>query len=268
MRSAEELKPADVPLPVAGRHRLEQERVYFLELKATGNRDLREALILNYVPLVNRIARQASRSRKELFEDLAQVGYLGLIKAVDHFDPAREVQFVTYATHQIFGEIRHYLRDKSSPIKAPRWLKHLNKQLAGALSVLVQRHRRFPSIEELSREMNVTEEGVLALLRTNQLLVSHSLEHLSNSPEFLHNIDHIKSIEHRSFQLPVEDQISLHQAMETLRLAERRIIYLFFYYDLTQSEIGGRLGISQRQVSRIIRRALVKLKAFLFSGGA
>lgn len=236
----------------------------FYQLKATRNPELREKTICHYIYLVNRIARKASFVHKEAFDDLTQIGYIGLIKAVDHFNPEKEVKFITYATHQIIGEIRHYLRDKISSIKSPRWLSQLNCQMAQSLNVLMQRLKRFPTIEELSKEMNITEEGLLELLRMNQLLSSQSLDDREHSQELFGKIEKIRSRELRDFQLPIEDQLTLHQALEKLRLFERRIVFLFFFYDLTQSEIGQQLGISQKQVSRIIQKSLNKLKEILF----
>lgn len=236
----------------------------FLELKATKDSNIREALICYYIPLVNRIARRSAFLHRESFEDLAQVGYIGLIKAVDNFDPNKDVKFITYATHQIFGEIRHYLRDKVLPIKAPRWLSQLNRSMAQSLNVLTQQLKRLPTVAELSKEMNITEEGLLEVLKMNHLISSKSMDDVENSKELIGKIEKIRAREYKNFQLPVEDKISVQQAIETLAPVARRVIYLFFYYDLTQSEIGDKLGISQRQVSRVIYRSLDKLKNLLF----
>lgn len=236
----------------------------FIELQTTKDPVIRESLICRHIPLVNRIARRIAFSRHEVFEDLSQAGYLGLIKSIDYFDPVKDVKFITYATHHIFGEIRHYLRDRAIPIKAPRWLAQLNRQLAKSMNVLIQQLKRFPTISELSKDMNIAEEGLLELLKMNHTLTSKSLDDTVYSEELLGQIDKIKSQELRTFQLPLEDKICIHQAVDTLAPIARRIIYLFFYYDLTQVEIGDKLGMSQRQVSRIMHRSLDKLKAILF----
>ena len=159
----EELEVAEEPISVLGQSKdtscvpkIEPLRAKFLELKATKDSNIREALICYYIPLVNRIARRSAFLHRESFEDLAQVGYIGLIKAVDNFDPHKDVKFITYATHQIFGEIRHYLRDRVLPIKAPRWLSQLNRSMAQALNLLTQQLKRLPTVAELSKEMNIS----------------------------------------------------------------------------------------------------------------
>lgn len=231
------------------------------------NRDskLRSDLIFRHLPLVETLARRfLFRAHGEPLEDLVQVGTIGLIKALDRFDPNKAAQFATYATHQIVGEIRHYLRDKSDLIRHPRWLRFVTYQMLQESERLAQQLGRFPGAREIADSLNITEESVVEILRLNETLSQTTLD--GSERESLRRAqEKIRSQRLVSFQLPMEDKISLFNALEKLVEAERKAVYLFFYYDLTQSEIGKQLGLSQRAVSRLIQKALSKLKALLTS---
>lgn len=227
------------------------------------NAELRANLIFQHIPLVESIARRfLFKSHGEPLEDLVQVGAIGLIKAVDRYNPAKQVQFNTFATHEITGEIRHYLRDKINLIKQPRWLHYLNYRVFSESEHLAQELGRFPSPKEIAERLNIEEDGVLAVLQINEMLSRRTLdEHEDNPFEALQS--KIRSRHLVSFQLPIEDKIVLSTAMQKLMDLERQVIYLFFYYDLTQSEIGKRVGLSQRSVSRVLEKGLHQLKEIL-----
>lgn len=227
---------------------------------------VRAAIISRYLHLAESVARRYfPRGRGEPLEDLVQVGIVGLIKAVDRFDPSKEAQFATYATHQIVGEIRHYLRDKADLIKHPRWLSFLTYQVNNESEKLAQKLGRHPTPGEIADSLNITEEGVLEILRLNETLSSMSLDEDRMDWSFESVQRKIRSQRMVSFQLPIEDKIVLMNAMERLVVLEKKAIYLFFYHDLTQGEIGEQLGVSQRTVSRVIAKGLGRLKEMLSS---
>jgi RNA polymerase sigma-B factor len=199
----------------------------------------------------------------EFPDDLMQVGYIGLIKAADNFNPQKGVKFSTYATHCIEGEIRHYVRDKTTTIKIPRWLKSIEAEMSCFVDSFMQSNSRLPSLKDISEHVNISEDGIVELLKVRNII---SLSELPDGRKDTINLNLIKSNQYENFKLPIEDRIVLEQAMEKLRDIERNIIYLFFYKDLTQTQIAGNLGLSQRKVSRMLAGALNKLKNFVFPG--
>jgi len=230
----------------------------FAEYWATRSRELRDGLVVRHMPLVNQIAQTFARTAGHR-EDLRQVGYVGLIKAVERFDPGLGVPFDAYARTVISGEISHYLRDLAPALRVPRWYRTLNRRMHESHERLVGRLKREPTIDELAEEMNVTADGVREI---NRLRDSYNLASLSEdrpAPGTAH-IDAIKSRRYETFQLPVEDRIALDRAIERLAEVERNLIYLFFYKDLTQTEIARRLGFSQKHISRLLANSLKKLK--------
>jgi len=236
-----------------------EDEELFLEYSRTRSAAIREELICRNLNLVPSLVRRF-RESGESFEDLSQVGYIGLIKAVDGFNPQREVKFSTYATHCITGEIRHHLRDRIDSIKRPRWLQDLTRKLASYIDEFVQKDGHLPSIENLSQYLNIAPDGVVELLKSRTTVSLESLGEQSSEALAYHKI---RRLRYESFRLPIEDRIVLTQAVEALKKVEQRIIYLFFYMDLTQTQIATDLGLSQKKVSRILRRALDRLNEAL-----
>lgn len=226
------------------------------------SRHLPEEILTAHTPLVERIVSDFRFSGVQA-EDLKQVGYLGLLNAMEHFDPARGVKFTTYAGHLIRGEIQHYLRDHGDTIRKPRWLGKLNQQIEDTVGRYLSQEGRFPRLEELSSALNVSEEGLLEILKQREALRTVSLEAAAEADQT--GIDR-RRIRHRvyaSFHLPIEDRIVLHDAMEKLSLLQRRVLYYLFFADFTQPETAKRIGISQRHVSRLLARSLTRLRALL-----
>jgi len=245
-------------------NREDQNDELLREYAVTKSMGLRHQIVMNNFNLVRHIARAYEDSREPI-DDLIQVGYIGLIKAVDSFDSEKNVKFSTYATHKIKGEIRHYLRDKSSIIKKPRWIKNIHLQILKAIEYLTGELGQPPTIKQIAGNCNITEEGILEILNAVDNFRITSLDNNKSKAESdkLPLIERIKSQRYVSFQLPVEDRIAVIQAIEQLKRLERDIIFLFFYKDLTQTEIATKLGISQKHVSRLIKKSLDKLKKIL-----
>ena len=243
---------ADAPAPT------DEIDAEFAQYRSTGTRELRDALVLRYTRLVKSVAAQRARG-SDIREDLEQIGFVGLIKAVERFDPHLGVPFEAYARTIIGGEISHYLRDLAPVLRQPRWYRTLNRRLHAAREALIASLGREPTVQELAEKMNVTAEGVheILKLRENYNLISLSDGEGSWSEP---RLEVIRSRRHMTFQLPIEDRIVLDRAIEKLSEFQRAVVHLFYYNDLSQSEIAKQLGLSQKHVSRTLAKSLERLK--------
>ncbi len=254
---------APVAPAYTGRGRDESEKLdqYLLRrYHLHGDRKAREQLITMYLPLVRSLARRYA-SRGEHFDDLVQVGAIGLIKAIDRFDLTRGVELTTYATPNIVGEIKRYFRDKGWSVRVPRGLQELNIRLNKVIDELVPKLQRSPTISELAEAASATPEEVLEALETSQAYNSISLQASPNSEggdEDAGLIDYLGGPE--AAYETMEDRTTLAPGFAKLDKRERYILHLRFFEGLTQSQIAERVGISQMHVSRLIRRSLEKLR--------
>lgn len=198
------------------------------------------------------------------YEDIVQVARLGMIKAIQRFDSSRGVAFSSYVTAIIDGEVRHYLRDNTL-MRQPRWLSKAERRVEEASIELSRKLGRAPTLEELSQEANISQEGILEILRIRASSGIHSIDDPSSRENFHPDPDHsvVSSLRYESFSLPIEDEITLHEAFEALSVFQKKLVYLLFYKDLTQTEVAQQLGLSQRKVSRESAKALGKMKAIL-----
>ncbi|HAJ32248.1 MAG TPA: flagellar biosynthesis protein FliA [Candidatus Atribacteria bacterium] len=217
--------------------------------------------ITEYQPLVKSIAYKFKNSGEPL-EDLEQVGYIGLINAINLYNKNRGIKFITYATWLISGEIRHYIRDKHQVIKIPSWMMKLNKKIDEFIISYKKKNNRFPSLSEISEKFNLTEEGIKEILKAREAvqIVSLDQEHRKYSSDSYPNMEKIRSKNYETFKLPMEDIITLKTAFSKLKKLQQKVIYYIFEKDLTQTKTARKLGISQRQVSRIKDSALKELK--------
>lgn len=232
----------------------------FESYRARGEVADRDQIFSRYSGVVDIVVRKFLRSGER--EELLQVGYIGLLNAIERFDASKGYKFSTYASHCVEGEIRHFLRDKSETIRRPRWVRKLSSQVAGFLETFLQQNERLPTLSEISEALNIEESGVHAILRAKQ---PASLD----EPEAGQTTalrDSIKSARMVSFQLPLEDRISISQAFETLLDLEQKVVYLFFVQDFTQKEIANKLALSPRKVSRLMQKALDSLRGHLTGG--
>ncbi len=231
----------------------------------TKDPEVRDRIVSQFSSLVESIARGFSGSG-EPTEDLVQEGYVGLLKAIDMYDPNRGVKFITYATHLILGEIKHYLRDRKTLIREPGWLYELNQKVSRTIDTLTQKLGRYPTVSEIAREANIEEEAVMEVLRTRSIFKISSLNGAveeDEAPRPQIDSEKLKSLQQVSFELPIEDKIVLDQAIEKLKDIERQVIEYFFYRDLSQTEIARRLGVSCNYVSHLVRMSLRKLRGAL-----
>jgi RNA polymerase sigma-B factor len=220
-----------------------------------GDRRAIERILTMHGKILNSIVRRHAISSGEPYEDLLQVGYVGLIKAVNGYKVGSGAKFSSYAYAMVDGELRHHFRD-TQLVKKPRWARSLYGKVSEANTCLTAELGRPPLLEEIAREVNVSPEGLLELMK---LFRDTSVMSLDAGEDDV-DVSAIRSIQYQSFSLPVEDRIVLEEALESLTELQRKVIYLFFYKDLSQTEIGRMLSMPQRKISRIIASAMKALR--------
>lgn len=226
--------------------------------------DIKDLIMVQYAGLVERIARRFSGL--EPFEDLCQVGFIGLLNALGKFDPEAGVRFNTYATYLVAGEIKHYLRDRSQTIRHPAWLQELRHKVNRASGVLQQTHGRTPTEREIADELGVSETAVREVFLTQEMLRVASLD--APAPGDDDGAGETENLDASAFcpeQLSVEDRLMLENAMQQLRTLERDVLMHFHFDMMNQTEIASMLGISCNYVSHILRQSLAKLRKILAS---
>jgi len=237
-------------------------RAMFVELRglAAGSpeyAELRNRLVRMHLPLVEHLARRF-RNRGEPLDDLTQVATIGLIKSVDRFDPDRGVEFSTYATPTVVGEIKRHFRDKGWAVRVPRRLQELRLALTTATAELSQLHGRSPTVHELAEKLAISEEEVLEGLESANAYSTLSLDVPDTDDESPAVADTLGA-EDEALE-GVEYRESLKPLLEDLPPREKRILLLRFFANMTQSQIAQEVGISQMHVSRLLARTLAQLR--------
>src|SRR3954464_7782424 len=237
----------------------ENDKILLRRYHEHGDLKAREQLIEQYMSLVRSLARRYAY-RGEQFDDLVQIGAIGLIKAIDRFDVNRGVELTTYATPNIIGEIKRHFRDRSWAVRVPRGLQELNVQLSRLIEELTVSNGRSPTIPELAKAAGVTDEEVLEALESGRAYSSLSLSAGSGSDEGgeRHPPRALGTQEPR-YEIS-ENLAMLAPGFRVLDERERKILHLRFFEGLTQSQIAQQVGISQMHVSRLIRRSLEKIR--------
>jgi RNA polymerase sigma-B factor len=219
---------------------------------------LREEVIERFMPLARSLAMRYRRQTESL-DDLIQVAGLGLVKAVDGFDPSRGKPFAAYAVPTILGELRRHFRDHVWTVRLPRGLQELTMKVDSATTELTEELGRMPTAAELSERLDVSVENVLEAIEA-----SHARRTLSlDAPRRADGEDPGPAIETLPSAESGYDRVEAELAADSASLDTREweVLRMRFTDDLTQSEIAARLGVSQMQISRISRRALWKLLA-------
>ncbi|WP_420855476.1 RNA polymerase sigma factor SigF [Streptomyces humi] len=237
-------------------------RAKFVELRALKEgsaeyAELRNQLVRMHLPLVEHLARRF-RNRGEPLDDLTQVATIGLIKSVDRFDPDRGVEFSTYATPTVVGEIKRHFRDKGWAVRVPRRLQELRLALTTATAELSQQHGRSPTVHELAEKLAISEEEVLEGLESANAYSTLSLDVPDTDDESPAVADTLGA-EDEALE-GVEYRESLKPLLEDLPPREKRILLLRFFGNMTQSQIAQEVGISQMHVSRLLARTLAQLR--------
>ena len=224
-----------------------------------GDRAARDELISRFLPLARKLARRYARS-SEPYEDLVQVASLGLVKAVERFDPQRGFAFSSFAVPTIVGELKRYFRDTAWAIHVDRGAQERARKISDAQQLLSGRTGRMPTVAELAQYLELSQEEVLDGLQTAEAYSTVSLDAPvgGEEDEDATRLDSIGSEDARLLQS--EEHMTVFAAAKGLPVHEREILYLRFGEDLTQSEIADRVGVSQMQVSRLLRRSLARLR--------
>jgi RNA polymerase sigma-B factor len=224
---------------------------------------IREQLVRGYESLVHFLARRF-QNRGEPLEDIVQVGFLGLIKAIDRFDPDLGNEFTTFATPTILGEIRRYFRDKGWAIRFPRRLQELYQQVVRTNEELKNELNRQPTVAEVAERLGVQQEDVLEAMEMSTALTPISIDSTvgGNDAEGGRQLGASVGSEDPNLDR-VEMREVLERAMQHLNERERRIMIMRFFEEMSQSEVAKRLGISQMHVSRLQRAALEQLREYV-----
>jgi RNA polymerase sigma-B factor len=222
--------------------------------------NLRDRAIEAWMPLARHLANRYA-GRGEPADDLHQVAVLGLIKAVDRFDAERGIEFAGFAIPTIVGELKRHFRDRTWSVRVPRRLQELRLAITGANSDLTHTLGRAPTVADIAAHLGISEEDVLEGLEGARAYNSTSLSTPANADGSMSLGDTLGG-EDSAFEL-AELRIALGPAVAALDEREQKIISLRFYGNLTQSEIAEQIGVSQMHVSRLLARALAKLRTRL-----
>ena len=224
-----------------------------------GDLAAREQLIEQYMSLVRSLARRYSY-RGEQLDDLVQIGAIGLIKAIDRFDVERGVELTTYATPNIIGEIKRHFRDKGWSVRVPRDLQELAVKLDPTSEQLLRELNRAPTLAEVAKRLDTTIELVLEAREAAAAYRAVSLDRpRDDDDEGADALGQSVGVDDPGFGV-AEDAATVEQLMRVLSDREREVLRLRFVEDLTQAEIGTRVGVSQMHVSRILRQAIARLR--------
>jgi RNA polymerase sigma-B factor len=223
------------------------------------DRRSRDELIARFLPLARKLARRYMQS-SEPYEDLVQVASLGLVKAVERFDPDRGFAFSSFAVPTIVGELKRYFRDTAWALHVDRGAQERARKITDAQHKLSSRTGRMPTVDDLAQYLEISQEEVLDGLQTAEAYGAISLDApmAGEDDEDSSRIDAIGEEDARLQR--VDDHATLFAAARHLPAREREILFLRFSEDLTQSEIAERVGVSQMQVSRLLRRSLHRLR--------
>ncbi|RXS86756.1 RNA polymerase sigma factor SigF [Streptomyces sp. TM32] len=267
---ATELPEVECPSAVAPRDARELSKQFFDRLRFLdeGTHEYqyaRNTLIEMNMSMVRYVARRY-RNRGDDMEDIIQVGTIGLIKAIDRFDLSREVEFSTFAVPYILGEIKRFFRDTGWAVHVPRRLQELRSDLAKAKEELHVQLDRDPTVQELAAHLDLSEDEVIEGIVAANGYSAGSLD-TPTDPDPSHQRRALAEVlgEEDPAMGTVEDLHALAPLLQELDARERQLIELRFGQEMTQSQIGAELGVSQMHVSRLLTRTLTKLRAGMLS---
>ena len=241
--------------------RTREDRRLLLRYHEQGDAAAREELVERFLPLARQLARRYQRTNEPL-DDLMQVASVGLVKAIDRFDPARGTAFSTYAVPTILGELKRYFRDSGWAVHVPRGMQERVMKLDTAAQELHRKLGRSPSPKELAGQLECSEEEVLEAMEAASAYDAVSLEQQRSDTDNGSSADTFQDklgTEEERYEL-VEYGATIAPTLKALSARERLILHLRFVEDMTQSEIADRIGVSQMHVSRLIRRSLARLR--------
>ncbi|WP_091008088.1 SigB/SigF/SigG family RNA polymerase sigma factor [Parafannyhessea umbonata] len=236
----------------------DRTRELFRRFKEEGDEDAREQLIMSHLNLVRFLASKF-KNRGEPLDDLVQVGTIGLIKAIDRFDTTRGLEFTTFATPTIMGEIKRHFRDKGWSVRVPRRLQELSSKVNQVTDELTKDLQRSPSVEEIAEALDSNVDEVLEAMESSSAYSSVPLEAGGQGDDEAPSvIDHY--VTEDEDLAASDDRMVLEETIRDFSPREQEIIRMRFLEGMTQVEIAKKLGISQVQVSRLLRRTLQKVQ--------
>ena len=235
-----------------------RERRLFARYRTRGDLAARDELVQRFLPLATGLARRYHRGAEPL-EDLVQVASLGLLKAIDRFDPERGTAFSSFAVPTIAGELKRYFRDKGWALRVPRDLQELAQRVGRTTERLVHELGRTPTVAEIAAALEITPEQVLEARETATAYRAESLDHPFGDDQDASPVVDTLGADEPGY-LQAEQSATLEAMMWVLSDREREVLRLRFVEDLTQSEIGHRVGLSQMHVSRLLRQAVARLR--------
>jgi RNA polymerase sigma-B factor len=236
-----------------------EERELFERYRRGHERPLRDALVVRFLPLVRHLASRYHYT-SEPFDDLMQAGSIGLLKAIERYDPERGAAFASFAVPTISGEIKRHFRDRTWSVKVPRNVRDLIPLIQTTEIALTRTLLRPPTTIELAEELGLGVEAVLEARAAATARWQESLDQLRGDVE-----DHRPAGERVGFDEPgfgvAEDAAMLARLLAHLDAQDREVLRLYFVEDLTQTQVAARVGGTQMQVSRLIRRAIAQIRA-------
>lgn len=241
---------------------IEEANLWLIEYKETKDditkKKLKDLIVLSYMPLVKRVARGFARRSTDPVEDITQVGSMGLIKAINLFNPEISSNFKTYATYLITGEIRHYLRDKSTIIRAPREIKELSYRVHKLTIELTEKYGTQPTDEQIAQALSMSTEKIEEVIELERRTTTVSIDQIIGSEENGQTplMDKIADEKDKNLISAFENKMILEDAIKELPVEDQNIIKMNFFEGLNQREISERLNISQMQVSRKLKKTL------------
>jgi RNA polymerase sigma-B factor len=255
--------PAVADVLPGDEHAVNRVEALFLEYAETGDTGVREEIIVSYLGLADRLAERYRGSRGASPEDLRQTARVGLVAAVDRYDPDFGNPFVPYAVACVVGEIKRYLRDTSWRVHVSRPVKERSLRLCKALDELPHTLGRSPTVAELAEYLDISEEETLEAIEVAHTRSEVSLDQRVGDEGDTSLGDRLPAAGPRE---ELEDLLVLPELLESLPTQEREIVVLRFFHDLDQYDIAARVGCSQMHVSRLLRRALGRLRTQLLVG--
>jgi RNA polymerase sigma-B factor len=245
--------------PCSGADTRETERLLLVRYHELGDLAAREELVERFLPLARDLALRYTYT-DEPFDDLLQVASLGLIKAIDRFEPGRGTKFTSYAAPTILGELKRHFRDKGWSLHVPRDLQERTLAVSRATEALSKELGRSPKVREVAEQLGCSVEQVLEAQEAAASYEAASLDAPAarDDDESASLVD-LLGREDSAYEL-VEDREAIASTWHSLPEVERKVVELRFMHDLTQREIGEQIGYSQMHVSRLLRRALTRLE--------
>jgi RNA polymerase sigma-B factor len=255
--------PAIIDVLPGDEHAVNRVEAWFRQYAATGDAVIREQIIVSYLGLADRLAERYRSSRGVSPEDLRQTARVGLVAAVDRYDPDYGNPFVPYAVACVVGEIKRYLRDTSWRVHVSRPVKERSLRLCKALDELPNILGRSPTVPELAAHLGISQEETLEAMEVAHTRSEVSLDQQIGEEGDTSLGDHLPAAAPRE---ELEDLLLLPELLDSLPETEREIVVLRFFHDLDQYDIAARVCSSQNHVSRLLRRALGRLRTQLLVG--